>query len=136
MPLQTGLLKFLSPPGMHSSVSSRHVHVLLWIVVALFVAALIAVRENDRRTGSRFKDLFGFARLRQERAASEEAANRRQDDANRRLDNLAQLLPTTLQTSLSSEREITRFNERLAALSFSLGVKSNPADINLGTLDS
>jgi hypothetical protein len=133
----------------------RQVRILLWIVVALLITGLITLHEYDRRAGSdlrsrftdmqsRLTDLRGDLRgsvhasdgLRENLLASEEAADRRQTDINRRLDSLAQTLPAIRESELFSEREVTKLNERVTALSFSLGVKSSPADINLGSLDS
>jgi hypothetical protein len=118
---------------------------LPWIVVALLITVLITLHENDRRAMSLLREDLrqnvqdsrqNAQQLRQDVHTSEEATDRRQTDINRRLDNLGQLLPATLESGLSSEREITRLNERVTALSFALGVKSNPGDINLGALDS
>lgn len=130
----------------------RQLHIAIFVFAALLIAALITVHEDDRKARSILREDFRQSaqqlrqsvhasenaanRVLQNAQASEEATDRRQTDINRRLDNLAQVLPAMRESELASEREITRLNERLAALSFSLGVKGSPADINLGALDT
>jgi uncharacterized membrane protein (DUF106 family) len=80
-------LRALAPQlRMLSSASLRQVHLLLWTIVALLITALIVLYQDHRADKSRFAEVREV--LHESTHASEEAANHRQEDINRRLDNL------------------------------------------------